>query len=75
MIRGELCWQSWYGGGRWTVEVIKETPKRYLIRALISDTMIPGGRKLNVGETAYVDKTVVAVRSSDIDNDVRTSND
>lgn len=65
MMRAELCWQSWYGGGCWPVEVIKETPKRYFIRALIDDTMIPGGRKLRAGETAYVDKAVVEVRHAD----------
>lgn len=61
MIRGELRLSAWYGTGRWPVEIIRETPKRYLIRALVSGTMIPGGRRLQAGDTAYVDKTVVEV--------------
>lgn len=60
-MRGELRLSAWYGAGCWPVEIVRETPKRYLIKALASGTMIPGGRRLQAGETAYVDKAVVEV--------------
>ncbi|MCS7001038.1 MAG: hypothetical protein NZ481_09220 [Candidatus Kapabacteria bacterium] len=53
-----LAFQAWYGGGEWLVEVLKETPQRFLIRAT-TPMMIPGGRRLMPGETAYVAKSVV----------------
>lgn len=54
-----LCLNAWYGRSEQPVEIVKETNKRYLVRILRDGTLVPGGRRLNTGDTLYVPKYAI----------------
>lgn len=54
-----LCLNAWYGRSEQPVEIVKETPKRYLVRILRDNTLVPGGRRLNTGDEVFVPKYAI----------------
>lgn len=54
-----LCINAWYGRGEHPVEIVKETPKRYLVKILRDNTLVPGGRRMNTGDELYVPKYAI----------------
>lgn len=60
-MQAELHLNAWYGQGKWPVEIVKETPKRYLIRILHDGTMTPGGATHKPGAEVLVKKSVIKV--------------
>lgn len=54
-----LCINAWYGRGEHEVEIVKETPKRYLVRCLTRNALFPGGRRFNEGDEVYVPKHAI----------------
>lgn len=54
-----LCINSWYGRSEQPVEIVKETPQRYLVKILRDGTLVPGARRLNAGDTLYVPKYAI----------------
>ena len=59
-----LCINAWYGRGETEVEIVKETSKRYLIRGVTPDTLIPGGRRLHPGDEVYVPKYAIKFKET-----------
>ena len=60
-----LCINAWYGRGETEVQIVKETSKRYLVRGLVNGTLIPGGRRLNIGDEVYVPKYAIKFVQND----------
>lgn len=54
-----LCINTWYGRDEHPVEIIKETTRRYLVKILRDNALVPGGRRLNIGDTVYVPKYAI----------------
>ena len=54
-----LCMNAWYGRSEEPVEIVKETPKRYLVRILRENTLVPGGRRLHTGAEVFVPKYAI----------------
>lgn len=53
-----LCINGWHGRSEHPVEIVKETPKRYLVRG-IAEAPLPGGRWLLPGQEVYVPKYAI----------------
>jgi hypothetical protein len=57
---GVLCLHTWYGSAMATVQILRETPKRYeILNTGSRRTLLPGGRWLAPGDTALVPKATV----------------
>lgn len=59
MKQAFVCINGWHGRDEKPVEIIKETPKRYLVRTLADTTFLPGGRREPKGTEVYVPKYAI----------------
>ena len=53
-----LCLNTWAGRMEHPVEIVKETPKRYLVR-LLEDFPLPSARLGKAGDEVYVPKYAI----------------